>query len=132
VLDAGGHQGVHVVVSEAVVDHPPVAPRLHQLAIPEQSQLMADRGHREIRDHGEIAHAQFIGHGQGMQDPDSGGIRQGREQSTQAGDGLLGQPLPLDEGHRLGVDLVDGAEFTGQLISHGFIVAGRHATVNLA
>jgi len=66
VLDSGAHQRCHMVVGEAVVDHAAVAPRVDEIAVAEQTELVADGGHRELRESCEIADAKLLGDVEGM------------------------------------------------------------------
>jgi hypothetical protein len=60
-FDADEDEGTHMVVGEAIDHLLAIAPRRHKVAVPEQAQLMADRGLRHVTDLYQLVDAQFPG-----------------------------------------------------------------------
>lgn len=102
-------QDADVGVVQAVVDHAPGAAIADDASRAQQAQGMGHGGLRCLDSGSQIAHAQLAHLGQGIEEPDSGGITEETEQLGEPLRLLRRQQAPTSGGDPLRVEGGDGA-----------------------
>lgn len=74
VLQPVGEYVSHVLIGKTVVDQSTAFSACDDVAIPEEPQLMAQRGLADPEENREVADAQLVRHAQSVQDPRARGI----------------------------------------------------------
>ena len=81
--EAVGEHVADVLVREAVVHDPPGLAPAHDAPIAQEPQLVRERRVAATQEQGEIAHAQLVGQGEGVQQPGAGRIGEQLEDRRQ-------------------------------------------------